>query len=516
MIAAVHPPSLVWLGDDARETTLLPAPASNPGFTENHRCVIECDQPGYALYIDDEPIETTTTSAQAWAWTPGFFAGEVTAELRGADTVVVAVFLLDVGPNPTKMGRPVFDQMVRELWEADPTLVVGKEPATTLTGELGSFEDAWLAFARLRRYAPGLVCALAEVRERPRHALRVRRDTAPLHHVRRVDRHTAAMLVRGPAAALFGHGEAAAPIRGHERLDVPVVEDTLDAAPNRALLALTIAVRRRALSLISRLQHQIDHEGDDATRTSLARRWPARRRVLEETADRLAFAIQQLPFREVRRAEITAAGLTAIAADPIYSRAWNQGWRALRYGLEDGLSDERMWTSPSWEIYERWCFLRIGRMLAVSTPSWRWRLEAASRRWSGEGDAVRARLALQPTFRSSDAPRPGAWSISRERIPDLVLSIERQGVTRYIVLDAKYRASRQAILDSMASAHVYQDSLRVGDRRPECSLLVAPSTSAVAWLATPAFHAEHRVGVMALRPDLDATLPPVIAAAIAD
>jgi hypothetical protein len=50
---------------------------------------------------------------------------------------------------------------------------------------------------------------------------------------------------------------------------------------------------------------------------------------------------------------LVAAGLNAISADPVYSRAWDRGWRALRSGVGGSPTEERLWTSPTWEIYER-------------------------------------------------------------------------------------------------------------------------------------------------------------------
>ena len=44
-------------------------------------------------------------------------------------------------------------------------------------------------------------------------------------------------------------------------------------------------------------------------------------------------------------------------------------------------------------------------------------------------------------------------------------------------MDAKYRTSRVAVLDAMASAHIYQDSLRIGACRPtrRCSSFRQPA-----------------------------------------
>ncbi len=99
------------------------------------------------------------------------------------------------------------------------------------------------------------------------------------------------------------------------------------------------------------------------------------------------------------------------------------------------------------------------------------------------------------------------WSVSRERVPDLVFTIESSDGVRFVVLDAKYRTSRLNVLDAMASAHIYQDSLRIGSRRPEASLLLIPSGGGAPWLEDPAFQADNRVGVHVLSADDAGALP---------
>ena len=108
------------------------------------------------------------------------------------------------------------------------------------------------------------------------------------------------------------------------------------------------------------------------------------------------------------------------------------------------------------------------------------------------------------------------WSISRERIPDMVLTVTADFGTRFVVLDAKYRASRPNVLDAMESAHIYQDSLRIGARRPDASLLIIPANGGAEWLEDPAFHDVHRVGVHVLSPDAERTLPPVVGRVLQD
>ena len=485
---------------------LYPAPAQNSGFVEAKRYLFERPGAGWTLEIDDEPLAVDPATAASWCWEPRFFAGEVTAKLTAPNGFEGGLFLLDVAPEPTKMGRQVFDRMVMDLWQTDPLLVIGTEPGTRQIGELGTTQNAWLEFARFRRYAPEFLRAASLVRSNPRRSLTVRRIAAPLHRVRHVDARTALSLARSPAVALLtGKARLRRSAAGDERLDVPFNEETLDCAANRAMLAVLNALVRRGRSLLERLPDLVSKERDVETRTSLAARWPTRRLATEALVIHLKALSRQLPFSAVKRSEITAAGLTAIAADPGYARAWGRAWRALRQGVEVGTGVERLWMSPSWEIYERWCFLRIGQLLAAVLPAWNW--QRSSDRWVGRSSDRAAELRLQPTFRSSPEEIDGMWSISGERVPDLVLTVRSPESTRFVVLDAKYRVTRSNVLDAMTSAHVYQDSLRIGARRPEASLLLVPAGGGTPWMEAPTFQSTHRVGVCVLAPDRDLQIP---------
>lgn len=490
---------------------LREAPKENHGFVEKGRYLFPKPGASWSLHVDDERLGDDPNDPSCWQWQPLFFAGEVTAELVSPDGCRVALFLLDVAPNPNKMGRETFGQMIRELLNSAPSLVIGTEPATVAIGDLGTTEDPWLAFARLRRYAPEFFRAIQQVRARPRRTLRVRRDSAALHHVRRVDRRTATALLRSPAVALFlaDTGRTTAAFAPDSRLDVPFIEDTLDAAANRAMLALVITLLRRTRVLRDRLQGLVDRKPDSDTRTSLSSRWPARRLFLDDLAAQFKLLVRQSPFADVQRPEMTAAGLTAIATDPTYSRAWGRGWRALRHGIESGESTERLWVSPSWEIYERWCFLRVGQLLDATLPAWNWRRLESPDRWVGSSSGRHAELRLQPTFSARECETETMWSISRERVPDLVLTVQDADAVRFVVLDAKYRTSRSNVLEAMGSAHIYQDSLRIGARRPDASLLLVPAVVDTNWLASPAFQQEHRVGIHKFSPDGDPALPQV-------
>jgi hypothetical protein len=97
--------------------------------------------------------------------------------------------------------------------------------------------------------------------------------------------------------------------------------------------------------------------------------------------------------------------------------------------------------------------------------------------------------------------------VSGEREPDIVLTIRRGNGLRFVVFDAKYRVTRSAVLDAMTSAHIYQDSLRIGSVRPTGSLLLVPAPGGAPWLERGAFQDEHRVGIVEFAPGRDPALP---------
>lgn len=117
-----------------------------------------------------------------------------------------------------------------------------------------------------------------------------------------------------------------------------------------------------------------------------------------------------------------------------------------------------------------------------------------------------------PSLELKDAPSgvhgfgkdcDGFQSISRMRVPDLVLTHETSTGCRFIVLDAKYRRSRQVILEEMAVAHTYRDSLRWRTQRPQGAYLLLPAECEASWLSAEAFRRAERVGVMTPGDELD-------------
>ena len=158
----------------------LDASQPNGGFAERQRTTFigptdrEC-----RLLIDDEPLGRVEGSVNEWTWTPGFYAGEVRAELLDADDRSLGVWLLDVSPDQSKTGRDVFARMIDEILDFDAHLVIGEEPARRRLGTLGDADDPLIQFERLRRRQRDLERSLTAIRREPVSVLRARREVRP-------------------------------------------------------------------------------------------------------------------------------------------------------------------------------------------------------------------------------------------------------------------------------------------------------------------------------------------------
>ena len=479
------------------------------GFREGGKYRLRKTADGDRLLIDDEVLQTDGSD---WVWNPGFYAGQVRAELLGPDDRTRATYLLDVSPHPRKLGRDMFQAMLERIWAFEPGLVLGTEPAASPIGHEAAISEPWLEYARLRAYGDRFVRALSAISRQPLRELRAERAYLPLPQVRRADRQTAlALLGSAQLLKVLGSAEGGAtPTGALPRFDVPVARETLDGAANRCIASIAYEVSRRAVRLRDELESIVEKETESMTRTALAARWPRRREFLDRLVARLRHFQRSPPLADVKRREISAAGLNAVSADPAYSNAYGTGWRILRRGAEGPPRAERMWISPTWEIYERWCFVRLCDAVREAKPEYSWsklrtNTRGATAALRGSRSGTRSiELLLQPGFPAGDqSPNRGFRSISGSREPDIVLTRTDGDMQKWYVLDAKYRTGRSNVLQAMASAHIYRDALRWNGRRPESAVLLVPRAGGAEWLEQPDFIGRHRVGICALDPDAE-------------
>ncbi len=475
------------------------------GFHERGAYRFQAALAGVALYIDDALMECLPTAeGSAWNWQPGFYAGQVTAELMDTSGKRLAEYQLDVAPDAGKLGAELFQRMLQQIHTFDPALLSGTEAAQSSIGVAGDVSSPLLQYARLRRHGDGLLDALRDVARRPLTRLRHSREHVPFHRVRRIDAASARRLMSRPdTAALLGDSAAST---GHPlpRVDVSHPFEDTDNPANRAMAAVLRTARIRCGAVAEALRKMHAAERDPGARTPLEQRMERRLAFLDHLAARLRTMARVSPYADVSRPEVSAAGLNAISAHPAYARAYRLGWSALRAGVAGDSRDEQLWLSPTWEIYERWCFVQVLSTLQARYPDLSWKRHAHSRadiiRFVGRAPGHRVEACLQRTFRSGGKGEAGLRSISMELKPDIIITAERQGERRLLVLDAKYRTDRPYVLDSMRSAHLYQDALRWDGERPVCTLLLIPRGGGAAWLEDTGFQQRHRVGVHVLAP----------------
>ena len=128
-------------------------------------------------------------------------------------------------------------------------------------------------------------------------------------------------------------------------------------------------------------------------------------------------------------------------------------------------------------------FVVLAQQLEQHLPEYQWRLRrdvvSADMILEGQKEEERLRLYTQlicPSLENQN--RYGYYSISRERRPDLVLEYSDEDGTRFICLDSKYTSHRSGVLESMASAHIYKDSIKQqGAAAPRYSLLLCQVTN---------------------------------------
>jgi len=480
---------------------LLPGEVAS-GFVEHGDYFIDAPFLGAHLCIDEERLALTMEDGRAgWRWCPGFYAGMVMAELLDEQGKVLAEFILDVAPDHRKLGADIYAEYVNELLAFDPRLLFGTESAQSGAGTSGEFTSLHLRYARLRRYGPPLVRRLAQILAQPLARLGQRRALKSPREARRFDHQTIRHMRNKPAclAAVRPDSEQ----RSSEGLlfNVSRPYENFDNPANRAMSSMLAAVIRRAREVGDELGSLVDHPHQSETRTPLGPKVRRRLDFLRELTVGLERLQRSAPFSELSRREISAAGLSAISAHPVYASACRLGWFVLRHGVVDDRLDESLWLCPTWEIYERWCFLKVVQALQQAYEGLTWDMsypgaspDYIQYRGTGRGEVVTAWLQL--TYPAGDASTfEDFGSVSGERRPDVTVMRESDTGMGFVVLDAKYRVSRSNVLAGMSSAHVYRDSLRWKGFSPKASILLVPKGGAVQWLETTDALETHGVGV---------------------
>lgn len=463
------------------------------GLHEGTVYQLSCTAPSANLYIDDVLIPPT--AIERHSWTPAFFAGFVSVIAEDV-TGKVAEFGLHVSPQASKASDEQFVQMVEAIRDFDQTLLAGVASAAMALGKEGhaGLLTANIQLQRLRRYGPMFVEAVSSIVRSPHRSLTAESRMLPLARIRQVhpsvmrDRRVVALAT---SSRLDGEELDTLQIRSHTSTP------TFDTPANRALLALLRRVHARTRLLEGKVQ-RCELKGD---KDEQALRSTRRLAALNQLSERLRALCRMEPFSELSPyVEVTAAGLTQVAANPSYNRTYRLGCLALASGLE-GIQKDKVNVNYSWGIYETWCFLAVlqcMRSLGLTLIPTVSALVKSDLAYSASLSKHRSiELHFQPKFPSIE-PSKGkvCWSISRERYPDILLVDVNGGDVRSMVLDAKWRSGRTNLLEAMESVHIYHDALRTSGNAPSPCLLLVPGDADVPALAAKSYIESNQVGAV--------------------
>ncbi|MCC8402003.1 restriction endonuclease-like protein [Paraburkholderia sp. MMS20-SJTN17] len=490
------PPLLVRLvGSPAAPTTYYPGDTIT-GLRECEKCVFEIlDVYTAQLFVDD--VEVRADKDGRYEWTPTFYAGRVEIGVSihpDADTVYYA----QVGPSSEKTGDEQFETMVREIRDFRASLLLGETSAAMSFGNDPAISplDNLVRLTRLKRYAPVFLREARAICRVPHRSLLQADRLISLARAKRL--HPLALREPRLAAIVAGHAIESASLDSI-RVATSTPVQTFDTPSNRALKALVTKVKAQATDLLAAV-YQGQFGGNPEEQ---ALRRPRRERLLQRLVSEANSLLTREPFRSVSRLETSAASLTQIAAQPAYSSAYRHGTRALLRGVEGTSDQDHLHVSPTWGVYETWSFVHLLSRLAEKLGPAQWKsirngIVSAAESYSLElTDGIRLEAHFQANFPAgAPSSNRAGWSLSRLRIPDIVLAIQTPTRFEFLVLDAKYRRKRDNVLEAMESAHIYHDSLRVHHHRPTFCALLLPAVADVPSLDVDSFLHEHGVGTI--------------------
>jgi hypothetical protein len=466
------------------------------GLREDASYVLEIVGGGWHLYVDDIPL--VEGPAGRFTWASSFFAGRVevvSVNPKGVETC----YYLEVAPASQKVREDQFASMIDAIRQFDQRLLLGEAAACLGFGKagLGGKFDELVRWERLRQHGGAFLKCVDAITRIPHTNLKPVRQSLPLAQVKRVP--VAALHDRRIVALATGQFPDRVNIDSIQ-VHIQVPTATVDTPANRAICAL---LKRFQQALVV-LRAWVMNDRAELSEAGAFGRRCRRLEILHAYDTDVRRLLNCFPFRGVKKPETTAAGLTQAAANPTYARAYRTGTEALRLGVEPDCTAEHLHVSPSWGVYETWCFVALVEALeshlSIEFKPGKSKFPGTSPDLVLSGQLPDGRdleLLFQATFRSDGlGSSKAAWSLSKERRPDIVLIASNGAEHRTFVLDAKYRSGKGNVLDAMASAHIYHDSLFLTGRRPDRCLLLLPGEPEVESLEKHETWETYGVGII--------------------
>ena len=342
------------------------------------------------------------------------------------------------------------------------------------------------------------------------------RGIRPLMGTRRVDLGTIRWLSKRPLelAGVRGAALEDAPPNPRARADLPATVMSSDQPITRYLAHLLQRIQLRLAATVKALRSPAGHGVPD----------PAAREHAGELASNVEAAsvmvrnLQRSPLmRSVRPEPLTDSVLQSMPDHPLHSAIHHLG----RYLVAPGLAyapgqDIQSALKYSYDLFELVVLYRLADQLGSGLgPAWAMEGEGRIERyphedrprnrscwvWRGPGDQA-LELHYQPIFVSAIKPPDNRFfsSVSATGVPDYVVILRHsQEIASWIILDAKYRCSRQPIQEGLGDIHRYRDALRILGHPAEAAFIIVPSLQGRAKLYGEIdFIETHQLGALTL------------------
>lgn len=456
---------------------------------------ISCLTP-VSIHVDDVELRHCPSS-EGYLWRTEFYAG--TVEISVLDTKSrTYIFTAEVVPVNRKIGNVEFRSMVSDIHSFDADLLIGTSAAMQGFGveSAAATLKLFVSLARIRAHGPDFLAQVESVFNSPHRHLKPSARRIPVSKIR--------VLPTGAAKDARLVAIAHAGVDTEDELDsiqllCLLPEMSTDTAANQTLKALLLRFRARVMALI-RIVEQCDL-GQEHTEQS--RRMKYRLALLSALKARASTLLSQPLFSSISKAETSAAGLTHIAANPSYNLAYRSGTSAIRTGIYGNDRRDSLNVSPTWGVYETWCYVCLFKALQVELQIVEWLPTRSASAIAQVAffailkSGARLELLFQADF-PSEGPSNSrlAWSISKKRIPDIVVIWLFEEQCKFYVLDAKYRSGVSNTFDAMESAHIYRDSLRMGVTRPDQAHLLMPGPTSVESIEDDEYWKKNQVGTI--------------------
>ena len=443
-------------------------------------------------------------------WTVPIHTWAGRAEVEVTDGLARATAVLDVRPHPGKLGLDAFREMLDELTAISPNLPWGLSQGS-LNALRATGSPSIVHPAVLVHELPALLDALARLRRDPLVRTQRARAIASLRQARHVDTRSLAWLCAHPRPFLALTSPLA--VSTPTEIHIDQRRTTTDAAHPatchiRFLVERIIRLVERSARALTSLAGRHDYEDREHAA------WLADR--LRRSSAALAHELTLAPLSLVPAVPAGEGAAQALVDHPVYGRVQRTARRLLDPGarVSDG-GPLQVSARRTHELFELLVFFRaVDAMRHILGDDWTWQAPPITRASALDvlpddsafvarrPDGKRLELRYQPTFSSyrSAAEQSARHSLSGERRPDTVVALfENDSLVRWLVLDAKYRASRQAIHDGLADLHVYRDALRWHGQACAGGFIIIPACESSARIYTSVEYVRtHRFG--ALRP----------------